>query len=151
MAFSFRIDTRVRADPATVFAVLTDHRGYAAITPLRRSTLDREGDPAPDGVGAVRRFELAGPAIVEEVVRFEPPARFAYRALAGLPVSDHLAEVELEAADGGTRMRYRIRATPKVAHTDRIVEPLLRAAVVTLMRGIRTEAERRARAGTAGW
>ena len=151
MAFSFRIDTTVRADPATVFAVLTDHRGYAAITPLRRSTLDREGAPAPDGVGAVRRFELAGPAIVEEVVRFEPPTRFAYRALAGLPVSEHLAEVELDATEDGTRMRYAIHATPRVAHTDRLVEPLLRAAVVTLMRGIRTEAQRRAEAGTAGW
>jgi len=85
------------------------------------------------------------------MARFEPPTRFAYRALAGLPVSEHLAEVELDATEDGTRMRYAIHATPRVAHTDRLVEPLLRAAVVTLMRGIRTEAQRRAEAGTAGW
>jgi uncharacterized protein YndB with AHSA1/START domain len=45
---------RTAAPPQTVFDVLTDHRGYAEYTPLRRVELEREGDPPPNGVGAIR-------------------------------------------------------------------------------------------------
>ncbi len=43
------------------------------LTPLRSSTLEREGTPAPNGVGAIRVLALAGPPIREEVTAYEPP------------------------------------------------------------------------------
>ncbi len=51
---NFTISSEIAAPVETVFDVLTDHRGYAKITPLRSSTLEREGSPDPNGVGAVR-------------------------------------------------------------------------------------------------
>ena len=68
------------------------------------TTLDREGVPAPDGVGAIRRFR-GRQTTVEEVVAFEPPAdghaRFAYELHSGLPLRDYHSEVTLETVGGG--------------------------------------------------
>ena len=45
-----------------------------------------EGEPAPNGLGAIRKIVAVGPPIREEVVTFEPPSRFAYTLLSGAPV-----------------------------------------------------------------
>ncbi len=78
-------DGDVAAPIDTVFDVLTDHRGYAAITPLRAVTLERHGHPEPDGVGAVRVLKLLGPPIREEVDRVERPTRFSIGCSRALP------------------------------------------------------------------
>ena len=54
---SFTYQRHIAAPPQTVFDVLTEHDRYAAITPMRKSVLEREGDPAPNGVGAIRVLE----------------------------------------------------------------------------------------------
>ena len=65
----FTLTQTTTAPIEKVFDALTNHRGIADYMPLlRRSTLDREGTPAPNGVGAVRRLEAVGPAIVEEII-----------------------------------------------------------------------------------
>jgi hypothetical protein len=56
-----------------VFDVLTDHRGHAKMTALRSSTLEHEGEPAPNGVGAIRVLHLIGPPIRERVTTFDRP------------------------------------------------------------------------------
>ena len=70
---SFTLVREVKAPPQVVFDVLTDHRGYAAITPLRKVELEREGEPAPNGVGAIRALHSVGPPLREEVLVYEPP------------------------------------------------------------------------------
>jgi hypothetical protein len=74
------------------------------------TSLDREGVPPPDGVGAIRRFVSQRQTTVEEVVAFEPPAeghaRLAYELLSGLPLRDYHSEVTLETVGGGTRIHW---------------------------------------------
>jgi len=100
---SFRLEKQVAAAPETVFEVMTDHRGYAKMTMLRRSELEREGEPAPNGLGAIRKLSAAGPPLREEVIAYEPPSRFSYALLSGLPVRDHVGTISLEPRDGGTK------------------------------------------------
>ena len=50
----YTVRREVRAPRDVVFAVLTDHEGYTALTPLHW-TLEQAGTPHPNGVGAVRR------------------------------------------------------------------------------------------------
>ena len=57
---SFTFEREVAAPPQTVFDVLTDHRRYAAITPMRKSVLECEGEPPPNGVGAIRVLARSG-------------------------------------------------------------------------------------------
>lgn len=101
---SFTHRAFVSAPIETVFDVLADHRSYSAITPLRYSRLEREGDPAPNGVGAVRVLGLLGPPIREEIVEYVPPTRLVYRMLSGAPVRNYLGTVDLASDGPGTRV-----------------------------------------------
>lgn len=144
---SFTFVRRVAAPPETVFEVLTDHRGYAAITPLRRVELEREGEPPPNGVGAIRVLHSVGPAIREEVLAYEPSRRFSYSLISGAPVRDHLGTVELSPEGGGTRMVYAVRTFATVPLAGFAVVAVFKLAVKTLVKGIVTESERRAAVG----
>lgn len=143
---SFRFERRIAAPPATVFEVLTDHRGYPAITPLRAVELEREGEPAPNGVGAIRVLRAVGPPLREEVIAYRPPSRFSYRLLSGAPVRDHVGTVELEPEGEGTRAVYVVRTIPTVPLIGSAVVAVVKRAVASLFEGIAAEAERRAAA-----
>lgn len=145
---SFTLEREVAAPPETVFDVLTDHRRYAELTPLRRSELEREGEPVVDGVGAIRVLSAVGPPIREEVVAYERPGRFSYKVLSGLPVRDHLGTVSLEPSDGGTRVTYALKAIPTVPLAGGLVMLTIKQAVTQLLNGVSTEAERLAAAGS---
>lgn len=145
---SFTLFREVNAPPEVVFDVLTDHRRYAELTPLRKSVLEREGEPAPDGVGAVRVLSAVGPPIREEVIVYERPSRFSYKVLSGLPVRDHVGTVSLEPdGDGRTRVTYALRTTPTVPVVGGVVIGVVKQGVKQLLNGVSAEAERRAAAG----
>jgi uncharacterized protein YndB with AHSA1/START domain len=101
--------TRTSTAPIdTVFDVMTDHRGIADYVRLcRRSTLDREGTPAPNGVGAIRRLVAIGPPFVEEIIEYQRPTRYAYKMLSGAPTRDHIGTIELRQAGTGTKVSWR--------------------------------------------
>jgi uncharacterized protein YndB with AHSA1/START domain len=144
---SFTLQRSVSAPPEVVFEVLTDHRGYADVTPLRRVDLEREGEPPPNGVGAIRALHLVGPPLREEVLTFEPPRRFSYRLLSGAPVRDHVGTVELTPQDGGTAVTYAVRTTPTVPIGGAAVVAVVRLAIKQLLSGVVAESERRAASG----
>jgi len=146
---SFTFVREIKAPPETVFDVLTDHRRYAAITPMRKSVLEREGEQAPNGVGAIRVLSSVGPPLREEVVVYEAPERFSYKVLSGIPVRDHMGTVLLEPAAGGTKMTYAVRTTPTLPLAGAAVVGATKQAIKLLIRGIAIESERLA-AATGG-
>ena len=135
---------RVEAPPEVVFDVLTHHRRYADFTPMRRSELEREGDPAPNGVGAIRALTSVGPPLREEVLTYEPPARFSYRVLSGVPVRNHVGTVELTPDGEGTLVTYAVRTLPTLPLVGGAVVGVTKQAIRQLLKGIVTESERRA-------
>ena len=107
----YRVETTTVAS-ASIDAVwdrLADASTWSEWGQWDETTLDREGVPPPDGVGAIRRFR-GRQTTVEEVVAFEPPAdghaRLAYELRSGLPLRDYHSEVTLETVGGGTRIRW---------------------------------------------
>lgn len=143
---SFRLEKQVAASPETVFEVLTDHRGYAKLTLLRKSELEREGEPAPNGLGAIRKLSAAGPPLREEVIAYEPSTQFSYALLSGLPVRDHVGTVSLTPEDGGTKVVYTVRTIPTVPLGGFVVLAAVKLGVKQLLSGIIRESERRAAA-----
>jgi uncharacterized protein YndB with AHSA1/START domain len=143
---SFRFERQVAAPPEVVFDVLTDHRRYPEITPLRKAALEREGEPAPNGLGAIRVLTVAGPPMREEVIAYERPRRFSYKVLSGLPVRDHVGTVELTPADGGTHVTYAVRTTPTLPVGGFAVVAVMKQAIKGLLDGVAKESERRASA-----
>jgi uncharacterized protein YndB with AHSA1/START domain len=142
---SFTYVRQVAAPPEIVFDVLTDHRRYTEITPLRRAELEREGEPAPNGLGAIRVLSaMPGPPMREEVIAYEPPRRFSYTILSGLPFRDHIGTVELEARDGGTEVTYAVKTTPTIPFAGPVLMAGLKKAIRDLIGGVAKESERRA-------
>lgn len=93
-----------------VWSVLADHEGMASWGPGMKVTLDKEGAPERNGVGAVRRIAAPGPApaIVEEITVFEPGSRLGYKALAGVPFKNYRGEVVLSPVAEGTKVEYAV-------------------------------------------
>ncbi|MGN6258395.1 MAG: SRPBCC family protein [Solirubrobacterales bacterium] len=141
---SFTYERQVAAPPKVVFDVLTDHRRYTEITQLRKAELEREGDPAPNGVGAIRVLTLLGPPMREEVIAYDRPHRFSYKILSGLPVRDHVGTVELSPSDGGTRIVYAVHTTPTLPVGGFAVVAGVKQGIRTLLSGVAKESERRA-------
>ncbi|HEX3735669.1 MAG TPA: SRPBCC family protein [Solirubrobacterales bacterium] len=144
---SFTYERQIAAPAETVFDVLTDHRGYSKITNLRKSELERQGEPTPNGVGAIRVLSAVGPPLREEVVAYEPALRFSYKLLSGLPVRDHLGTVELTPSEGGTKVVYAVRSTPTLPLVGGAVIGGTKLAIKQLLSGIAKESERRAANG----
>jgi len=142
----FTIDRYIAAAPEVVFDVITDHRAYPDFTMVRRSRLEKEGVPAPNGVGAVRVMSVVGPAAHEEVLEFERPGLFRYRLLSGLPVRDHVGTVSLSPEGAGTRMSYEIQTTPTLGPLSPLFVRVMKRAIAAVMTSTAAEATRRASA-----
>jgi hypothetical protein len=141
---SFTLRESIAAPIDIVFDVLSDHQGQADRTLLRASILEREGDPPPNGVGAIRRLSLVGSPIREEVTVFEPPHRFAYKMLSGVPVKSHIGTVDLAQKGAGTLLTWQIDSVPKFPVPAAVWSALVRPAIQVLLSGVKKKAEIRA-------
>jgi hypothetical protein len=105
---------------------------------------ERQGDPPPHGVGAIRRFKR-GPVVTrEEVVLFEPQSRFAYTLLSGIPVRDYRADVTLtDSGDGGTNIHWESKFDVKIPGTAFVFRPLVRRVIGDVARQLAAAADAR--------
>jgi uncharacterized protein YndB with AHSA1/START domain len=141
----FTLTRTTTAPIEAVFDSLTDHRGIANyVKAARRSTLDREGTPAPNGVGALRRIEAVGPAIVEEIIDYERPTRYAYKMVSGAPVRDHVGTVTLRPVGTGTEVSWHLTSKPKIPGLNWLLTPVLKRVIGELLNGAVNAAEGRA-------
>jgi hypothetical protein len=141
---SFALHKTVAAPIEVVFDVLTDHAGYARILPLRSATLERQGEPAPNGVGAIRVLRAVGPPTREQVTEYIRPTRFSYKALSGVPAREHGGTVELRANGAGTEVTYRVTTVPKLPVPEVVWVAIMRQVIGQLLGAVVKEAERRA-------
>lgn len=122
-AQSFRVEASSPAAPEALFALLADGPSWQrwAGPLIWRSTWDREGDPAPGGVGAVRK--LGAPPLFsrEEIVEYDPPRHLAYTMLSGQPVREYRADVRLVPHEGGTRIEWAATFRPRIPGTGRFM------------------------------
>jgi Polyketide cyclase / dehydrase and lipid transport len=137
---SFAVTSRSAAPPEVVFDVVADGPGWVEWTSVRRSTYEREGVPAPHGVGAIRNFAIKVPLrrdryrVVsrEECVGYDRPRRFSYTLLAGLPIRDYRADVDFESdpsGGGGTVISWAGSFEPKIPGTGLLLRTFLRRTV----------------------
>lgn len=96
MPHSYRVQGVARAPLETVWSLVATTSRWPEWSGIPKATVERTGDPPPDGVGAIRAFG-AGPlrASREEIVAWDPPHHMGYTILSGLPVRGYRADVEL--------------------------------------------------------
>lgn len=97
--------------------VLSHHEGMETWAPGVKVEMTEAGGPEANGVGAVRRVSVPGPApaIVERVTRFEAPNVLGYEALAGVPWKNHRGEIRLTADGDSTRVEWELNGDGPVA------------------------------------
>lgn len=118
-----------------VWAALSDHEGMASWGPGISVSLDKEGTADRNGVGAVRRIAAPGPApaIVEEIVTFEPGRRLGYRALSGVPFRNYSGDVSLTPEGAGTRIDYAIQVDPRLGVVDKVGAHVIARTLLALL------------------
>lgn len=96
------VKAHTKAPAERVFALLADAPSWSRWAPFEEAVVEQG-----EGLGEVRRFRTGRVTSRERVTVLEPPRRFGYELLSGLPVRDYRAEVTLAtAADGGTDIRW---------------------------------------------
>src|SRR3954468_21700312 len=103
---SYEVTAVSSAPPEKVFELLADGAGWSrwAGPMIVRSWWEREGTPAPGGVGAIRALGMKRLASRGEILEHPPPHPLAYTILSGLPVRDYRADVRLTPEGDGTRI-----------------------------------------------
>jgi uncharacterized protein YndB with AHSA1/START domain len=142
--YEFTVESR--AAPTEVFEVLADATRWRewAGKMITVSEWEREGDPAPGGVGAVRKLGRPPAYALEQIVEYDPPRHLAYTILRGLPVRGYHADIDLvPTATGGTTIRWAGAFEPKIPGTGALLAAALHRIVHGYAAGAATEAERR--------
>ncbi|SDJ23494.1 mxaD protein [Frankineae bacterium MT45] len=121
-AFTHEID----AAPQKVWDLVADHEGMSAWSPVRSVTLEQEGSPDRNGVGAVRVLRLAGPPLREQITVFEPTHHLAYRMLSGAPVSDYTGEINVTPSGAGSRLVWSVQFRAKLPGAQFAVAAVIR-------------------------
>ena len=146
---TYELTVASSAPPVAVFEVLADAtrwREWAGRT-VTVSDWERDGDPAPGGVGAIRRLGRPPAFALEEILEYDPPHHLAYTIVRGLPVRGYHADIDLLAAtDGGTTIRWAGAFEPKLPGTGALFAAILERIVHGYATSAAAEAERRLRA-----
>jgi Polyketide cyclase / dehydrase and lipid transport len=122
-----RIDVRAQAhaSPQQVWTVLADTASWADWAPFDEVAVE-EGHE----VGEIRRLRSGRITTRERIVGFEPPRRYAYEIVSGLPIRDYVAEVLVSPLPAnGTEVRWQARFRPKIPGTGWVLKRLLQGAV----------------------
>jgi uncharacterized protein YndB with AHSA1/START domain len=121
----------------TVWERYTDHVSWTDWAGLGRVRLEREGVPAPNGVGCVREISNFGVKLYEEVLSFDRPHRMTYRIVRGaVPIRDHRGEVVFEPRDGGTLVTWRCQFEPRIPATGGVVRAVLTRLFRNALQGL---------------
>lgn len=146
---SYELTVHAAAPTEAVFAVLADatrwHEwaGFSVAT----SEWEREGDPAPGGVGAIRKLGRAPMYGREQITEYDAPVHMAYTILSGIPVRGYHADVDLRADEAGTTISWTAAFEPKLPGTGALLAAVLRHTVLGYARAAAAEAERRVATG----
>lgn len=125
---------RSSAPPERVWELLADVGTWPAWADFDEAEVE-----SGQGLGEVRAFRRGRRQTRERVTVFEPPHRFGYDFLSGLPIRDYHADVTLTTADGGTQIRWHSTFRARVPGTGWLIRP-------ALQRFVADTAERLARA-----
>jgi uncharacterized protein YndB with AHSA1/START domain len=104
---SLTVTRTIAAPPEGVFDLLSDHAHYDRFRGIRGSELLREGEPAPNGVGALRRVLIGPLRFDEEITAFERPSRLDYLIVRlNAPLDHKGGTIRLREEDGATRAEW---------------------------------------------
>jgi uncharacterized protein YndB with AHSA1/START domain len=138
MAHSYEVSARSSAPPERVFALLADATSWPrwAGPVIAHGSWERQGDPPPGGVGAIRKVGRWPQFGREEIVAYEPPTHHAYTMLSGQPVRNYRADVRLTPDGAGTLITWGATFDPVVPGTGRPLRAMYRRLIGSFARRV---------------
>jgi hypothetical protein len=131
--FSFEVTRTSRAPAAMLFRMETDGGHWAdwAKPLVVQSSWERQGDPAPGGIGAVRKVGLWPLLVREQTLEYEQDRRHVYGLIwPPSPAKDYRAEVIFVTnAAGGTQLRWSGSFIERIPGTGPMMLAALRRAI----------------------
>ncbi len=122
---SIHVTRTIPAPPEAVFDRLADHANYERFRGVHGARLVREGEPPPNGLGAVREIKVRPLTFHEEITAFERPARFDYLIVKlNVPFEHHGGSIRLTPDGDGTHVDWRSSyevPTPLVGRLQEVV------------------------------
>lgn len=134
------IDIRATTDatPAQLWSLLGDSQSWPRWTAIDAAKIL---EPAgPDGLGEVRSFTTGRYTVEEEIVERREPSRLSYVLLAGLPLRDYRAEIDVVPTGGQTEIRWHTTFNAKVPGTGWLYRRALDKATREFVDGLIAEA-----------
>jgi len=132
-----------------VWDVLSDLKGWKDWGPWELSDVEQDGSPDPNGVGAVRVMRASErsmgqkPTLREQVTAFEPPMRFGWTLLEGVPLKDYQATITLNPAGEGTEIVFHLEYDGKLPGVAKLARPSLESFGARASEELARAAERR--------
>jgi hypothetical protein len=135
------------ADPAAVYALLRAGKTWPTWSPITSFELKQAAPGGePEGLDAIRIFRtkqaIGTTTSVERIVELVPDKRFSYALLAGLPLRDYRADVDLTPTAGGTSIHWHSTFRPAVPGTGWFYRAVLQAFIRRCARGLAQHAAR---------
>jgi hypothetical protein len=131
--FSFEVNMTSRAPAATLFRLETDGGRWSewAKPIVVQSGWEQRGDPAPGGIGAIRKIGMWPVLVREKTLEYEQDRRHVYTLVGpSTPAKDYRAEaVFTPTPDGGTDLRWTGSFTEGIPGTGPVMLAVLRGAV----------------------
>ena len=152
--FSFEINRTTHASAETLFRLETDGGRWSdwAKPLIMQSSWEQQGDPAPGGIGAVRKLGLPPVLMREKTVEYEQDRRHVYVLIGpSTPAKDYRGEfVVTPNASGGTDLRWSGSFTEGTRGTGPIMLTLLRGAIQLISLRLIKAAEHESVSGPIG-
>ena len=103
MPSTYDVRVSCKAPQEKVFDLVADAPGWPkwAGAEIRWGGWLQEGDPAPGGVGAIRKLGSKQIGTREQILEYDPPHYMAYTILSPTIVRDYRAIVSIDKAEGG--------------------------------------------------
>jgi uncharacterized protein YndB with AHSA1/START domain len=131
------ITARTSGSPEVVYELLADGPTWPRWSPMETVTLEREGNPPPEGVSAIRVLKKGRTTGRDEILELVPNQRFRYASLSGLPVREYVGIVDLQPAlDGGTTITWSASFFPTRPGTGWILQRGVRRFLGECARGL---------------
>jgi uncharacterized protein YndB with AHSA1/START domain len=127
---SVHVNRTIPAPAEEVFDLLADHANYDRFRGINDSRLLREGDPAPNGVGALREIKVRPLTFEEEITAYERPTRFDYLIVKlNVPFHHDGGSITLSPDGDGTHVDWRSTfsvPTPLIGGPEELIwQPVL--------------------------
>ena len=129
------------APPSAVYRLLVDVSSWPSWSGHKTTELVERGEGDGDGVGAVRILRRGGVSSREQIVELVPDRRLGYILLAGLPLRDYRANVDLTPERGGTAIRWYSDFEAKLPGTGWLFRLALGRFMATAVESLAARAE----------